>query len=52
LSILEKPAGGVNDLLVRHANEQLGKPTPMSYSAELLSFVLTIHSYLPHAHRI
>lgn len=50
LSILEKSAGGVNDLLARHVNKQLGRPMPTSYSAELRSFALTLHFYSPHAY--
>jgi hypothetical protein len=38
LGILEKSACGVNDLLVRHVNKQLGRQMPTSYSAELRSF--------------
>ena len=32
LGVLEKSAGGVNDLLVRHVNKQLGRQMPTSYS--------------------
>lgn len=37
-------------MLMRHVNKQLGKPTPMSYSADLRSFELTLHFYSPHAY--
>jgi hypothetical protein len=51
LSILEKTAGGVGDLIKRLAIKQLGKPMPASYSPELRSFALTLHFYSPHAYR-
>lgn len=51
LSVLEKSAGGVADLLKRQVNKQIGKPLPVSYSAELRSFALTLNFYSPRAYR-
>ena len=51
LSVLEKIAGAVSDLIVRHINKEQRKPLPKSYSAELRSFTLTLHFYSPHAYK-
>jgi len=51
LTVLEKSAGGVKDLISRHINKQQGSTLPTSYSPELRTFALTLHFYSPHAYR-
>ncbi|KAJ6662099.1 hypothetical protein lerEdw1_012564 [Lerista edwardsae] len=50
LFVLEKSGGGVADLVRRQINKQQGKILPVSYSAELRSFALTLHFYSPKAY--
>lgn len=51
LAVLEKSAGGVKDLILRHIKKQQHNTLPTCYSPELRTFALTLHFYSPHAYR-
>ena len=50
LSVLEKSADGVGDLLHRYIGKLSNRVSPVSYSPQIRSFALTLHFYSPHAY--
>lgn len=51
LSVLEKSACGISDLVKRQVRRFKGQTVAPSYSPELRTFALTLHFYSPQAYR-